>query len=649
MNVLSLDGRLAVTLCGQLLRKAGAKVYPEDCAQFAGPYDVVLFSSDENDAAAIAAEHCSAVLCDIATGFGPNSDGPSLSDAEIQALFGLTDVTGFAEHGATATQIPVVEISAALYAAALISASRLAGKPPRRIGVSLVATAVAMLTTFLPKAFLGHRSGRVGNRHTAAAPWNGYPTRDGHVLICTTTDAQWARLRETIGDSALEDPRFATSPDRIAAVDALDALIAKWTASLATSKCVAVCEAIQIPAGPIVAPEDLWREPNFAFRHPEAAAKLEASVSGSAVAANVDLFRLSFLNGGAAQIPRRTGTATQPLSGWKVIELGQFTAVPLATRHLASLGATIVKVEAPSGETSRRWQPGMDGTSYYFAQTNAGKRCERLDLTAHEGKTRLEELISDAHILVENMRPGSLEKLGFGVERLARINPNLLYCSVSGFGLATAYPGRPAFDTVIQAMSGAMVATPSSRGPVKLGISAADILGAQVTLFAILAGVWSTNRLVDVAMQDVTAWAALLAGEGEGNAGYLLEVLDGPIWIADESIVDEAELLFVTTLPRAHAACRLRSAGNRVQPVRRVDELLFDPAFQRDMILTASDEDGRGWPLLHPPYRINGVDFPPPSLPPRVDRMSLYGPLDSAPTRETVLPDGRRHSHGSNI
>lgn len=633
MNVLSLDGRLAVTLCGQLLRRAGAKVYARDCTQFDGPYDVVLFSSDDNDAAAIAAEHCSAILCDIATSFGPNRDGPSLSDAEIQALYGLTDVTGFAEHGATATRIPVVEISAALYAAALISASRMAEKPPRRIDVSLVAAAAAMLTTFLPKAFLGHRSGRVGNRHTAAAPWNGYPTRDGHVLICTSTEAQWARLRDTIGDPALGDPRFASLSGRIAAVDALDALIAKWTASLETSECVGLCEAIQIPAGPIIAPEDLWREPNFAFRHPEAAAKLEASVSGSSVAVNIDLFRLSLLSGGAAaQIPRGSGTATQPLSGWKVVELGQFTAVPLATRHLASLGATVVKVEAPSGETSRRWQPGMDGTSYYFAQTNAGKRCVRLDLTSHEGKRHLEELISDAHILVENMRPGSLEKLGFGVRRLAEINPKLLYCSVSGFGLATAYPGRPAFDTVIQAMSGAMVATPSSHGPVKLGISAADILGAQVTLFAMLAGVWSTNRFADVAMQDVTAWAALLAGEGEGNAGYLLEVLDGPIWIADESIVNEAELRFVTTLPRAHAACRLRSAGHRVQPVRRVDELLFDPAFQRDMLLTASDEDGRGWPLLHPPYRIDGVDFSPPSLPARVDRMPLYGPVESAPT-----------------
>lgn len=626
MKVLSLGGRFAVTLCARLLEKAGAELHAQDAAEAAPPFDVILFSSDSSDAAEVAADHPEAILCDIATGFGAGEHGAGLSDAEIQAFFGLTDVTGFAEGGATATRVPVVEISAALYGAALISAARLAASPPRRIEVSLVAAAAAMLTTFLPKAFLGQRGGRVGNRHTAAAPWNGYPTRDGHVLICTSSDVQWARLRETIGDPALDDSRFASLGGRVAAVDALDALIAKWTATRSTSECVAACEAIHIPAGPIIAPEDLCREPNFTLRHPEAAAQLAKAAAGSAVADSIDLLRLSPLPGGTPRKPRRAGTASLPLSGWKVVELGQFTAVPLASRHLASLGATVVKVEAPTGETSRRWQPGMDGISYYFALTNAGKSCERLDLTSTEGKCRLDELIRDADILMENMRPGALDKLGFGVERLVRLNPNLTYCSVSGFGIASAYPGRPAFDTVVQAMSGMMVATPSSHGPVKLGISAADILGAQVALFAVLDSVCSQTRFADVAMQDVTAWAALLADEGEGNSGRLVDVLDGRIWIGGEVLLDEAEIHAVTTLPRAHAASLLRSRNYRVQPVRRVDELLFDPIFQRDMILAAADGDGQGWPLLKAPFRLDGVDFPAPCLPARLDRMPAYVP-----------------------
>lgn len=628
MKILSLGGRLAVTLCAWLLEKAGAGVVVQHAGEAESSFDVVLFSSDSDAAAAVAARYSEAMLCDIATGFGAGKDGVSLSDAEIQALFGLTDATGFAEGGATATRVPVVEISAALYAAALISATRLSAQVPRRIEVSLIASAAAMLTTFLPKAFLGQRSGRIGNRHTAAAPWNSYPTRDGHVLICTSSDAQWLRLRDTIDDPALMDGRFADLADRVASVDALDMLIAKWTSSRSTSQCVAACEAIQIPAGPIIDPEDLCREQNFVLRQPEAAAQLERLVTGSAVADRIDLLRLCPLQGSAPRPPHRSGTASLPLLGWTVVELGQFTAVPMASRHLASLGAKIVKIEAPAGETSRRWLPGMDGISYYFALTNAGKDFERLDLTSAGGKSRLEELIRDADILIENMRPGAFEKLGFGVEQLARLNPNLAYCTVSGYGVATAYPGRPAFDTVVQAMAGMMAVTPSSHGPVKLGVSAADILGAQVALFAVLESVRSTNRLADVAMQDVTAWAALLADAGNGNAGRVLDVLDGHVWIADDTSLDAAGISAVTTLPRSHAVSYLRGRGCRAQPVRRVDELLLDPAFQRELVLTATDADGRGWPLLRPPFRIDGEDCSVPRIPPRLDQISISIPSE---------------------
>jgi crotonobetainyl-CoA:carnitine CoA-transferase CaiB-like acyl-CoA transferase len=250
-----------------------------------------------------------------------------------------------------------------------------------------------------------------------------------------------------------------------------------------------------------------------------------------------------------------------------VIEIGQYTTAPLVGKHLAALGADVVKIEAPEGEVSRTWSPGQHGTSYFFALNNTDKRTISLDLKDAEDRAYLWTLLAGADVLVENLRPGVLAKLGFDRHALADINPSLIYCSISGFGIDTAYPSRPAFDTVIQAMGGLMDLTRSDGEPVKVGASAADIFGGQIALFAIaarLAAPWGgEGKFIEIAMQDVAAWSALFAA---GNR---------------------------------------RSAPVTESDVVRVQALMRDAVFRDDALSTATDPNGDSWPVVKLPYQLS--------------------------------------------
>jgi crotonobetainyl-CoA:carnitine CoA-transferase CaiB-like acyl-CoA transferase len=165
-------------------------------------------------------------------------------------------------------------------------------------------------------------------------------------------------------------------------------------------------------------------------------------------------------------------------------------------------------------------------------------------------------------VLVENLRPGALAKLGFDRRALADANPRLVYCSISGFGVRTAYPERPAFDTVIQAMSGLMDLTRSEGEPVKIGASAADILGGQAALFAIAARLAAASdgagKFIEIGMQDVAAWTALFAA---GRPG------------AKQTEAVDATPVRISTY--------------------------------EGMFSTATDPDGRAWRVVKLPYRLS--------------------------------------------
>lgn len=622
VRILAWGERSAVKLSATLLERAGATVEVTDADHIdAFNHDAIVVSSDVSSAArrGVIEELKSAgkyIVCDI-TATGPQGAraGAQWTDAQIQAMTGLMDTTGFANGQPVRIGVPFTEISAAMYAAAAVaSALRVATLRGIRqnIDVTLFGCAASALTTFLPAAFARETVGRVGNRHPACAPWNAFRTRDGWVLICTSTEEQWRKIKHAAGVRQLEDARFATLADRVRNVGALDALIETWTRTLTTDACSRLCERIGVAAGPIVSVADLPGELNFRMRHALAAEQMDAHGVDQETYRNVSVFRASQLTRASGEetiqtIERATAeNDAGPLAGVKVIEIGQYTTAPLVGKHLAALGAEVVKIEPPEGEVARAWMPGQHGTSYFFALNNTDKQTISLDLKQEADRAYLRKLLATADVLVENLRPGALAKLGFDRAALGGINPKLIYCSISGFGIESAYPTRPAFDTVIQAMGGLMDITRSEGVPVKLGASGADILGGQAALFAIvstLAGrARNTGTFVEVSMQDVAAWCALFATGNPQPTGAAVPCSDGYVWVEGDHAGTHAKCGAMT---RRHAVASLAASGLRAVPIARVHELIEDGDFLADVLSVARDTRGAFWPVLKVPYRLS--------------------------------------------
>jgi CoA:oxalate CoA-transferase len=198
-----------------------------------------------------------------------------------------------------------------------------------------------------------------------------------------------------------------------------------------------------------------------------------------------------------------------PFTGLLVVDLTRVLAGPFCTMMLAELGARVVKVENPSGgDDARSFSPFVAGRSAYFASLNRGKESIALDLTAPADRAVFLRLVRRADVLVENYRPGTLAGLGLGYEELCQVNPRLIYAAVSGFGHTGPWSARPAYDLIVQALSGMMSITgPAGGPPVKVGTSIADLGAGLFALAGIAAALYQRQRSgsgqkVDVAMFD---------------------------------------------------------------------------------------------------------------------------------------------------
>ncbi|MDR7433850.1 MAG: CaiB/BaiF CoA-transferase family protein [Armatimonadota bacterium] len=211
----------------------------------------------------------------------------------------------------------------------------------------------------------------------------------------------------------------------------------------------------------------------------------------------------------------------QPLEDVLVIDLTRALAGPYCTLMLADLGARVIKIENPDGgDDTRGWGPPfLDGESAYFLSVNRCKESLALDLKDERGKAVLRRLLQRADVLVENFRPGVMEKLGFGYARVREINPRIIYCAISGFGQTGPYRERPAYDLILQGMGGLMGITGEEGGPpVKVGVAIADICAGMFGAYGILAALRMRDRtgegqFVDIALLDgQVAWMTYQAG-----------------------------------------------------------------------------------------------------------------------------------------
>lgn len=203
-----------------------------------------------------------------------------------------------------------------------------------------------------------------------------------------------------------------------------------------------------------------------------------------------------------------------PLAGLKVVELARILAGPWAGQTLADLGAEVIKVEAPEGDDTRRWGPPFierdgDRSAAYFHACNRGKKSVTADFRTEAGQARVRDLAKDADILIENFKVGGLAKYGLDYASLRKVNPRLIYCSITGFGQDGPYAHRAGYDYIIQGMSGLMSVTGEPDGqPQKVGVAVTDIFTGVYAATAILAAVHQRGRTgvgqhIDMALFDV--------------------------------------------------------------------------------------------------------------------------------------------------
>jgi CoA:oxalate CoA-transferase len=197
-----------------------------------------------------------------------------------------------------------------------------------------------------------------------------------------------------------------------------------------------------------------------------------------------------------------------PLAGIRVLDLSRVLAGPYCTALLADLGAEIIKLEPPQGDDYRHIGPFRDGESALFTLNNRGKRSLVLDLKDAADLALAREIAARVDVVVENFRPGVAARLGLGAETLRALNPRLVYCSIAGFGQDGPFRDLPAYDLVVQAMSGLMAATGEEGGaPLKAGESVADLVAGLFASWSILAALvqratTGTGATLDVAMYD---------------------------------------------------------------------------------------------------------------------------------------------------
>ncbi len=359
---------------------------------------------------------------------------------------------------------------------------------------------------------------------------------------------------------------------------------------------------------------------------------------------------------------------TGPLSGILVVDLSRILAGPYCTMVLADLGARVIKVESPEGDDARQYGPfvGDKKTSAYFSSVNRAKESIALDLKAVEDRAIFEALLARADVLVENYRPGTMEKLGYGWDTLHAKYPKLIYAASSGFGHTGPDSKRAAYDMVVQAMGGIMSLTghPGSP-PTRVGTSVGDITSALFTAVGVNAALYhrlqsGQGTKVDVAMLDcqvailenaiaryfaageipgpmgarhpsITPFEAFATRDGHiviaaGNDGLfkkLAGVLGKPGLAEDERFLTNPKrtqnhvalkMEIEAILAHDDAAgwlAKIDGAGVPCSPLNNVAQAVSNPQIAaRNMIVSATDAEGHQLKMAGNPIKLSGFPDP---------------------------------------
>jgi formyl-CoA transferase len=214
----------------------------------------------------------------------------------------------------------------------------------------------------------------------------------------------------------------------------------------------------------------------------------------------------------------------QPLTGIRVLDLSRVLAGPYCTMVLGDLGAEVIKVEPPDGDESRYWGPPFaNGESAYYLCINRNKKGMIVNIKMDAGREILIDLAKQSDALVENFRPGTLARFSMDYESLHRLNPRLIYCSITGFGQSGPLRDRPGYDFMIQAMAGLMSITGEPEGePMKVGVAVADLFAGQNAVIGILTALQARERTGNGQHLDISLFDSQLGWLANVASNYLI-------------------------------------------------------------------------------------------------------------------------------
>jgi CoA:oxalate CoA-transferase len=351
------------------------------------------------------------------------------------------------------------------------------------------------------------------------------------------------------------------------------------------------------------------------------------------------------------------------LNGVRVLDLSRVLAGPYCGMVLADLGAEVVKVEMPgTGDDSRAFGPFVGSESAYFMSLNRNKESITLNLKEEKGKEIFLQLVEKFDVVLENYRPGTMEKLGLGYDRLSQVNPGLIYAATSGFGHTGPYSSKPAYDVVVQGMGGIMSITGHPGGPpTRVGASIGDITAALFTVIGILAALnqrhlTGKGQKVDVAMLDcqvailenaiaryevsgqvpgrignrhpsITPFSSVAASDGYliiaigndslwGKFCRLVnreDLIDNPLYLTNKDRTDnwnslekELEGIFINKTVGEWINL-LDSAGIPCGPINTVDKVVIDPQVQaRNMVIEVEHPVAGKLKMAGSPIKLSG-------------------------------------------
>ncbi len=276
------------------------------------------------------------------------------------------------------------------------------------------------------------------------------------------------------------------------------------------------------------------------------------------------------------------------LDGVRVLDLTNVLSGPFTTLHLALLGAEVIKVENPKdGDLARKLGilPALNkklmGTS--FLAQNCNKKSITLNTKSPEGKELFRQLVKDADVLVENFRPGVMDRLGIGYKALAEINPKLIYCAISGFGQTGPDALKPAYDQIIQGLSGEMAVNGDERlNPLRTGFPVCDTVGGLNAAFAVMAALFHRERTGEGQFIDIALLDSIMPLMGWVAANLLIGG-EQPVLMGNDNFTAAPSGTFVTQDGHINIAANKQEQWEAVCDVLELPELKTDPRFaERD-------------------------------------------------------------------